>query len=1008
MDDPAASIPTTTVPRPPPPWRGRGRGRGRGASRGRGTGGPPRRGARGPGRTTSASPNQPRPHPHAQTPHQPPPRDLPSTSRRRRRPRKPVSTNVSTTDLPLSIDPLMPSPPAVDPTAVTELSASISDQLLRGAMECLVCLDRIRRDRPIWSCQVCHVIVHLHCARKWVSGSDAGCPSCRASVPADSLRNLCFCCARRPPPPEPGIVPGSCGEPCLRPRGHPRSSCPHRCPALCHPGPCAPCVALADPRPCFCGRRQIVRHCGDPDDGISCGAVCGKMRDCGHSCERECHDGECGECEFIIPVKCFCGRSNAQLVCGVPGFSCGNSCKKTLACGNHTCELDCHEGPCPPCKFSPDVWTTCACGKKEVPFYEREKRKSCLDPLESCGMPCARDLGCLGGHTCEKICGHEDACGPCELFVDAECRCGSSVVNVRCGEKASVLQELLVCDKKCNDRLTCRQHNCQTICCIFKKRKALAKKGVVSSEKLWQEGAEVEVVSNAQRRRLGHNCSNVCDKPLQCGKHSCDLTCGHQGECPPCGMLVRDPLFCACGAQSIPGPVRCGMAPPTCDRPCSKVRPCGHPCPDMCHFGDCPPCVEIVKFSCVGQHGETRFVRCHIGSKGIKCHRACGRPLKCGVHACRKPCHADFPRECESSRLDGCSQKCGLARNRCEHTCQSPCHPGMMCPDVPCREIIPVSCPCSRRIEQAMCLRGGQGVSNVENDDTSVRLQCDDECTAQARLRGFASAVGRDASVAPGQGGTASGYSDFLLQFAESEPNMLAYFEQQFAAIVQGRVKKIILNDLPQLHRFVLHTLAEFYLLDSESSGRQSSRQIAIRHRGVGIKPIFPSPLLSEAYAQRELEKKRSRTMGSGRMMAIHVASSTKYAANITLEGRVEKELREHAGSYRVLGKTTMACKLFGLSIEFSTMERATLALSSLKSRPGVTVESGILRETISNSRAVQSSSEPPRSAIMRSSWNDGVSFGGLDAIRDALPGGSLELGAAAVDEDDIPDSWDD
>lgn len=922
----------------------------------------------------------------------------------------------------------------------TEMCARLSALMSRGALECPVCLERIRRDSARWNCPTCFTITHLHCVRKWMSrgkeegpGNTPGCPSCRSPIPKETLQNVCYCRRRKVPPVEPGITPGSCGEPCLRSRGVAGSSCQHACMSLCHPGPCQPCVIPRPPRPCFCGKTEVVRMCGEVDGTVSCGNICGRMRACGHACDRVCHEGPCGDCVETVSAHCFCGRKSVTRPCRERVFNCGSPCGRSLQCGRHKCEKICHDGDCMPCKFSPEVWTTCACGKREMAKEERESRTNCSDAIPSCGGTCGKSLGCVGAHLCKKQCGHSGDCGKCEAEVEIECRCSGSVISAMCGEDLDSLRAKLICDKKCNDRLTCRHHNCQVICCPFKKRKAGYRDKVISSERVWASLMNNhEGISNAERRRIGHKCSQVCKKQLACGKHTCDLTCGHASDCPPCGLLEHEPLFCTCGAERIVPPYRCGTVAPECKKPCSIVPACGHACAYDCHLGACPPCVQLVKVSCVGGHGETRFVQCHIGAKGIRCHRSCGRPLLCGVHACQNACHGDFPRDCETSSVDGCTQRCGLPRMKCGHSCMSRCHPGLMCPDVPCKEMISVTCPCGRRQEKSMCLCGGQ--STASGDDGGVRLSCDEECSKQSRLRGFASALGKevmlDGTVVTNKGVNTGAedvkYSEFLLRFAESEPRMLAYFEKELANIVNARVKKVVLNGIPKLHRMILHTLAELYLLDSESSGRSSSsRQMVIRHRGAGIKPTFPVPLLSEAVLQREQERKKCRQTES-RSMSIHISSTMAHAAAMTMEAKVAKELKEHEGFYRIVGPTKLSCKLVGLLVEFSTMERAVAALSSLKTKQSVIVERGIDRNANSANTCSHSSgvvgvkARPPASSRAASSRDVAPETSGSSWADDDTPYGvnrdrvgSVVLSARpsplqTANTDNVPDSWED
>lgn len=871
-----------------------------------------------------------------------------------------------------------PVPPPMPPPQPTELSTRLTTAMRQGRHECLVCLDRIRRTSKLWSCEVCHTITHLHCARKWAKTDSPACPSCRAVMPNPTF--VCYCGKRKTPALEPGVTPGSCNDTCLRPRGAYGSDCPHRCTEICHPGPCAPC-RVPIPTKCFCGRETMVTRCGEVKQTPSCGNICGKQRECGHKCRSICHEGDCGECDVLQDVACFCGQTKEQLPCGLPGFSCGTPCGKQLGCGKHTCQIPCHEGPCPPCPTSPLITTRCPCGSRALTAEERAARTSCLSPIPACESNCSKPLNCLFSHPCKSKCGHTGACPPCEETPTVTCRCGATMKRIRCGDSKEELRKQLLCDRRCNTRLPCRAHSCQVVCCPHRRRRPVKAK---TPDGLFPQTA-------------GHACGRICEKPLSCGKHVCDLSCGHSEVCPPCGILVREPLPCACGAVVLPAPVRCGTPRPDCNRPCSRTRECGHKCPLTCHSDECPPCVEVVKFSCLGDH-ETRFAACHIGRLGIRCARVCGKALKCGVHVCRNGCHAG---PCEDSNEDGCGQKCGLKRTHCGHCCVQPCHPGLIrCPEIPCKELIDVKCPCGRRVEKSMCLRGGPAaqpgqVGQTEPVENDVRLTCDDECAAQARLRAFAVAVGKE------EVDESEKYSEFLMRFAEGDPGMLAYFEAEFAQIVSGRVRKATFPILPQLQRLVLHNLAEKYNLDSEQSGKSHTRMLVVRHRGAGVKPVLPRPLLSEAYAERERERKRARGLLSGRTLIVHVASRANDPATMSLEARVERELREHSGAYKISGRTPMSSNIVGISVEFSTAERGALALSSLQERAGITVECMTTRASTEQ--------KPPESsfATMRADdgWDEKSGYDyRLGELRNALPAPPPEVSG----DGNVPDSWDD
>lgn len=164
---------------------------------------------------------------------------------------------------------------------------------------------------------------------------------------------------------------------------------------------------------------------------------------------------------------------------------------------------------------------------------------------------------------------------------------------------------------------------------------------------------------------------------------------------------------------------------------------------------------------------------------GIHCHRVCGRPLQCGIHACRLDCHSGYPDKCESSSESGCDNLCGLPRG-CGHGCLQRCHPDQArCPEAPCKVNIIVRCGCGRKSNQAPCLQSKSFGEVPLGLGGLIRLQCDDECEEQRRLTAFAQAIGTNPtsltalrSVGQTSGGSVAedGYAIWLLFASYREP----------------------------------------------------------------------------------------------------------------------------------------------------------------------------------------------------------------------------------------------
>ncbi|KAG2003340.1 shuttle craft protein [Coprinopsis cinerea AmutBmut pab1-1] len=236
-----------------------------------------------------------------------------------------------------------------------------------------------------------------------------------------------------------------------------------------------------------------------------------------------------------------------------------------------------------------------------------------------------------------------------------------------------------------------------------------------------------------------HSCGQPCARVRESGcGHPCPLLC-HPGPCPPC--QVTSHFKCYCPRKTVLS-FRCGVGKGKRDLSCGQIcdRPlnCGkHACTSKCHDGDCAACaiVETVKCYC-GKHekemlcGEGRAVDCFVEGQTpwigrYACEETCERPFDCGVHTCQKPCHppsaspAPCPRSptkvthCPCGRktiappgdsssaydfssrpscqapIPTCTSPCSKPHPSCNHPCEKPCHDGP-CP--PCT--VPITRPC--------------------------------------------------------------------------------------------------------------------------------------------------------------------------------------------------------------------------------------------------------------------------------------------------------------------------
>ena len=746
-------------------------------------------------------------------------------------------------------------------------------RLLSHQYDCCICNELIKPSQSVWSCGACYVLLHHRCVERWwnvkrvaqgslggeVSWPCAGCLSMQSGSVPDYR---CFCGKIAEPDANPYITPHSCGQPCGKRRSGVTGphACQHLCTQPCHPGPCSPCGVMLT-RVCGCGRGTYQIRCGTSDSAAeTCGSVCDKQLSCGHHrCERACHFGPCDSCTVTVQQTCFCEKETTARLCGSetatdelkrPRYSCRRTCNQLLDCGHHSCRQVCHPSAHPPCSRLPSSPQPCACGKSVT----SAQRSDCRDPLPTCGARCGKPLRC-GQHRCEQRC-HDGECGECSAVVQRKCRCGNETIPMPCKvvleaeqrKQRTVsehlaegleppaedeLEQLFVCDRPCNLRLSCGQHKCPVRCCP---------------------------PSSA------HLCMRVCDKPLSCGQHRCDDHCHGQSPCPPCSIVLRQPLSCHCGGTTLPANQPCGTTL-KCSYPCTRIRACGHACTMTCHARECDsiaPCAVLTERMCGGGHKLMRNIPCYATS--ASCGVTCRKLLPCGQHVCLRACHAGPCKDgADLDVVASCAQKCGKVRINCVHACKAVCHPGLPCPDVLCEETAVVKCACGRKSRNGRC-----NTSDTHTDD-SLAVSCDEQCEVElrnARLRDIL-------SVEPSH----------ILPYPT--PIMQAVLDRQlldFCVRVERQINDWMDNArqstkmFPVMRsdqRWLLHQLAAHYALTAESVDQEPNRSVRFIRQ---TRSAIPSVALSSAtrtYINGKTQKGSAGPTGVEEMHLLHFQGLT-------------------------------------------------------------------------------------------------------------------------------------
>lgn len=694
----------------------------------------------------------------------------------------------------------------------------LTEQLNRGQLECLVCCDRVRQQDAVWSCSNCYHVLHLKCTKKWAKSSQAEngwrCPACQNVTSAIPEEYYCFCGNTSNPEWDRRDVAHSCGDVCGRLRS--KTNCIHKCNLLCHPGPCPPCVAMVT-KYCGCGRTSQTLKCstGTP---LLCSSTCEKILNCGiHTCERNCHHGECGDCEKLVHQECHCGNNSRDVPCVVDvptTYTCESICNKLLECGNHNCKAVCHPGPCEPCVLRAEAVSHCCCGQTPL----TEPRKSCLDEIPVCDKTCCKRLKCgqpSNPHMCKVKC-HQGECPECELTTKVKCRCGNMDKEIPCKELTTKADDAR-CQKRCTKKRSCGRHKCNQMCCI-----------------------DIE-----------HICPLPCTHSLSCGRHKCEQTC-HKGRCQPCWRSSFEELYCECGAAVIYPPVPCGTRRPVCDRPCSRQHACGHPVLHNCHSESiCPPCSVLTQKWCYGNHELRKAVPCHVNE--VSCGLPCNKPLSCKKHKCITICH---PGTCEKSG-QVCVQPCTTARELCGHICSAPCHEGK-CPELPCKEMVKVTCQCGHRSMSRACAENSREFQRIASGILASKmaemqlghsvdledvlgqgarkqnqlktLECNEECKMIERNRRLA--LGLQIVNPDLSGKLMPRYTEFMKQWGKKDPNFCQMVHDRLTELVQlaktskQKSRSYSFESMNRDKRHFVHECCEHFGCESQAYDQEPKRNI--------------------------------------------------------------------------------------------------------------------------------------------------------------------------------------
>ncbi|WPH03038.1 Hypothetical protein R9X50_00591200 [Acrodontium crateriforme] len=721
----------------------------------------------------------------------------------------------------------------------------------------MICYSEIQRRAKVWSCHTCWTVFHLNCIKKWSGNEGSGatqsqpengdippprqwrCPGC--NLPKDDLPTSysCWCEKEQEPRAPAGVPPHSCGQTCGREKAR---KCPHRCSLTCHAGPCPPCSHMGPTTMCFCGKHEVTKRCSetDYDGGWSCGEICGEMMPCGeHFCELPCHEGLCGACEVKVPSRCYCGQMEKDVLCNERGD------EKHSA---HKLEVEGQEPIV-------ETWT----GSFE------------------CANVCDRTYDC-GNHKCEKYCHAQTAePGHCPRSPDVvtHCSCGKVSISQLCDVPRETCEDVIPsCKQQCGKILPCG-HTCTSIChsgacqACLRRVEIKCKCGKTISNTICHQGNEEPP-----------QCMRNCRTLLSCGRHQCEERCCEgQAKAAERQSIKRKqrPLNSAVPLQIDDG----FEAEHICTRQCGRLLKCGiHVDSDLCHKGPCGTCREAI-FEEISCHCGRTVLQPPLpcGTQPPLCRFPCGRNTVCGHPRVSHNCHQDdescprcpflVEKKCMCSKKTLKNQQCWLSDVSCgevcgkklkcgSHFCRKPCHRPGECEDAqgaPCRQPCgkekkvcahpdqenmchaPFPCkedkPCQSKIFvtctcQAQKQEMKCGASIAGEGNNGKSLPCNDECARLERNRRLALALNIDQSTHVEGGDHIPFSADTLTMFAE-HVKWGQTQEREFRVFATtDEEKRLRFKPMQPRQRAFIHALADDFGLDSESMDPEPHRHVMI------------------------------------------------------------------------------------------------------------------------------------------------------------------------------------
>lgn len=103
---------------------------------------------------------------------------------------------------------------------------------------------------------------------------------------------------------------------------------------------------------------------------------------------------------------------------------------------------------------------------------------------------------------------------------------------------------------------------------------------------------------------------------------------------------------------------------------------------------------------------------------------------------------------------------------------------------------------------------------------------CDEQCAVEARNRKLAEAFGISLDR-----NTGSIYPDILLQLGKANREFVMRTEKRFEDLVKSAATRASMPPMDRVQRRMVHEMAKFYQLDTESYDKEPNRTVTVTKR---------------------------------------------------------------------------------------------------------------------------------------------------------------------------------